>query len=212
MYELFRNNNLHYLLPVSYTHLDVYKRQAISGIILIRYAANVIGTLLKLLPDTIWTINEITNIAIVTIQPSTNTANDFDVITLNLVSGLKSEAFILSSCTSLANKSVTAINIIDVYKRQVYVFMVFTKSCLYSRWRLYTLPVFQRRKTALQIILNHAHKVIHKRQCQKSQQMRYKHTLRTIKHIAVIFHTEYYKYGWRRHCGLQYDNRRNRCV
>ena len=56
-------------------------------------------------------------------------------------------------------------------------------------------PVFQRRKTALQIILNHAHKVIHKRQRQKSQQMRYKHTLRTIKHIAVIFHTEYYKYG-----------------
>ena len=39
------------------------------------------------------------------------------------------------------------------------------------------------------------HKVIHKRQRQKSQQMRYKHTLRTIKHIAVIFHTEYYKYG-----------------
>ena len=58
-------------------------------------------------------LTRITNIASVTIQPSTNTANDFDVITLNLVSGLKSEAFILSSCTSLANKSVTAINIIS---------------------------------------------------------------------------------------------------
>ena len=54
---------------------------------------------------------------------------------------------------------------------------------------------FNEEKPHYKLFLNHAHKVIHKRQCQKSQQMRYKHTLRTIKHIAVIFHTEYYKYG-----------------
>lgn len=69
----------------------------IIGIMSIIYAASVCGTALRLLPEIIWIMSQITNIAISAAQPKTNAAIDFEVITLKRVKGRMSDAFNVSS-------------------------------------------------------------------------------------------------------------------